>query len=156
MDDQNKVVEPVEEAEIVEEKENTSVASTDDQSTVLLSLEEMIKSHLSSLEKIRLELRQTKEQFDDSFANNPTYRENAEKAKAAAKDKGTTRQNIMKQPAVAQLSDKMKSLRLDVKEKAAALSDYLLEYQRLTQAATFENDGEVLEIVNSAKLVKRS
>jgi len=156
MDDQDT---SVQEADIVEESPATgasSVAPMDDQATVLLSLEEMIKSHISSLEKLRDELRKAKEQFEDSFANNPTFRENSDQAKAAAKKKAETRQNIMKQPAVAQLSDKMKSVRLDVKEKQAALSDYLLEYQRLTQAATFENDGEVLEIINSAKLVKRS
>lgn len=153
MDDQDT---PIEEADVVEESSDTSTNSTDDQATILLSLEEMIKSHIASLEKIRDDLRKAKEQFEDSFINNPTYRENTEQAKAASKKKSETRQNIMKQPSIAQLSDKMKSLRLDVKEKQSALSDYLLEYQRLTQAATFENDGEVLEIVNSAKLVKRS
>ena len=154
MDDQNSVAE----AEIVDEIEETPQAtvSTEDQSTVLLSLEEMIKSHLASIEKHRTELRQLKEQFDDTFNNNPVYKENTDQAKNATKKKSETRQNIMKQPAVAQLSDKMKGARLDLKEKQAALSDYLLEYQRLTNAATFENDGEVLEIINSARLVKRS
>ncbi len=149
----------VQDGEIIEENSEGTTATTPtevDQSQVLLSLEEMIRSNLASLEKLRLELRQTKEQFDDSFNNNPTFRENSEQAKNSAKKKQETRQNIMKQPAVAQLSDKMKSMRLDLKEKMAALSDYLLEYQRLTQSMTFENDGEVLEIINSAKLVKRS
>ncbi len=147
----------IQDGEIIEESSSTPATPEQiDQSQVLLSLEEMIKSNLASLEKLRTELRQTKEQFDDSFNNNPTFRENSEQAKNAAKKKQETRQNIMKQPAVAQLSDKMKSMRLDLKEKVAALSDYLLEYQRLTQSMTFENDGEVLEIINSAKLVKRS
>lgn len=122
MDDQDT---PIEEADIVEESSDTSASQTDDQATILLSLEEMIKSHITSLDKIRMDLRKAKEQFEDSFTNNPTYRENTEQAKAAAKKKSETRQNIMKQPAIAQLSDKMKSLRLDVKEKQAALSDYL-------------------------------
>ncbi len=125
--------------------------------TVLLSLEEMIKSHIDSLEKLRQELRQNREMFEDAFNNNPTYREHLEKVKEANKGKGSIRQEIAKQPSIMALSDKVKSLRQEIKERQMALSDYLLEYQRMTGANEIEgNDGQVREIVNTSRVVKKS
>jgi hypothetical protein len=71
--------------------------------------------------------------------------------------KATTRQQIASQPSVIAIANKVKSLGQDIKERQAALSDYLLEYQRMTGANEIEdNDGQIREIINSAKLIKRS
>lgn len=149
-DDQDIVIAEVEE-------ETTEEVSSEDQSTVLLSLVEMIKSHIDSLDRLRLEVRQNREMFDDSFNNNTTYREHAEKVKEVNKAKSSVRQEIVKQPSVMALADKVKNLRQEVKEKQAALSDYLLEYQRMTGANEIEdNEGQIREIVNSSRAVKRS
>lgn len=127
------------------------------QAAVLLNLEEMIKSHIASLDKLRVEQKKHREMFEDSFNNNPTYRENAEKAKEAIKVKATTRQQIASQPSVIATANKIKALSQDIKERQNALSDYLLEYQRMTGANEIEDDeGQIREIINSAKLVKRS
>lgn len=124
---------------------------------VLLNLEELIRNHIQSLDKLKEEHKKLKEMFEDAFANNPVYRENAEKAKEAAKIKATTRQQIASQPSVINLTNKIKEFSLDIKERQAALSDYLLEYQRLTGSNEIEDaNGQILEIINSAKLVKRS
>lgn len=124
---------------------------------VLLNLEELIRNHIQSLDKLKEEHKKLKEMFEDAFANNPVYRENAEKAKEAAKIKATTRQQIASQPSVINLANKIKEFSLDIKERQAALSDYLLEYQRLTGSNEIEDaNGQILEIINSAKLVKRS
>jgi hypothetical protein len=135
----------------------TEPAPVSGDATLLLNLEEMIKNHISSIDKFREEQRKLKEMFEDAFNNNPVYRENTDKAKEALKVKATTRQQIASQPSVILVQQKLKGISQDVKERQAALSDYLLEYQRLTGANEIEdNDGQMREIINSAKLIKRS
>ncbi len=125
--------------------------------TILLNLEELIRNHIQNLDKLREEQKKLKEMFEDAFLNNPVYRENAEKAKEAAKIKTTTRQQIASQPSVINIANKLKDITSDIKERQAALSDYLLEYQRLTGSNEIEDaNGQILEIVNSAKLIRRS
>ncbi len=139
-----------------EEVDSASLSDTN-QATVLLNLEEMIKNNFDSLDKLNGELKKLREMFEDTFNNNPTYREHTEKVKEANKAKSSVRQQISKQPSVAQLADKIKSLRLDMKEREASLSDYLQEYQRMTGVNQIETrDGQVLEIINTSRLVKKS
>lgn len=136
---------------------STVIENLQGDAAILLNLEELIKNHIHSLEKLKEEHKKLKEMFEDAFANNPVYRENAEKAKEAAKIKATTRQQIASQPSIINLANKIKEFSLDIKERQAALSDYLLEYQRLTGSNEIEDaNGQILEIVNSAKLVRRS
>lgn len=133
-----------------------SVLADNDQATVLVSLGELIKSHVQSLDTMRNELREQRQMLEDGFINNETFRNAAEKAKAAAKQKAEVRHQILQQPGVAAISQKMKSLSTDIKEKQMALSDYLLEYQRMAGVNEVEGyDGEIREIVNQAKLVKK-
>ncbi|MBI5045109.1 MAG: hypothetical protein HZC02_04225 [Candidatus Levybacteria bacterium] len=154
MDDQNKDPEVVD-AEVVEETPQEPQVVGD--AAILLNLEEMIKNYIQSLDKLREEKKKMQEMFEDSFANNPTYRENSDKAKEALKVKATTRQQIASQPSVIALAQKLKGLGSDIKERQVALSDYLLEYQRLSGANEIEdNEGQIREIINSAKLIKRS
>lgn len=128
-----------------------------DQATILLSLEEMIKSNITSIDKLREEIKLQQQMFTDSFNNDPVFIENQKQVKEISKTLKTTRENIRKQPAVAILADKIKSMRLDLKERMTALSDYLQEYQRMTGATEIEcADGDIREIVNSSKLIKRS
>lgn len=127
------------------------------QATVLLSLEEMIKKYITQADRLKIELKKTKEMYDDSFLNNPTYLENTEKAKVASKDLQVTKKNIASQPAVIQIALKLKSMRDESKEIDQSLSDYLQEYQRLTGANEIEGeDGKIRDIINKAKLVIRS
>lgn len=147
----------VEDAIEVIEAEVVSDSGATGQAAVLLNLEEMIKNYIGSLDKLRVEQKKHREMFEDSFNNNPTYRENAEKAKEAIKVKATTRQQIASQPSVIVITNKLKGFSQDIKERQSALSDYLLEYQRMTGANEIEdNDGQIREIINSAKLIKRS
>lgn len=124
---------------------------------ILLNLSEMIKNYIQSIDKLREEKKKHQEMFEDAFVNNPVYRENAEKAKEALKVKATTRQQIASQPSVIATAQKIKDLGRDLKERQIALSDYLLEYQRLTGANEIEDaEGQIREIINSAKLIKRT
>lgn len=155
MDDNQNPQDEVIEAEVTEEEVTVSPSGDSDQVDVLFSLEEMIKNHIASLDSLRDELKKQREMFEDVFINDETFRTNSEKAKEANKAKNTTRQQILAQPAVAAISSKVKSIRSDIKERQGALSDYLQEYQRLTGATEIEGkDGQVREIVNSAKVVK--
>ncbi len=128
-----------------------------DQASMLLSLEELIKNHIESIDKLKLELKQQREMFEDSFNNNPTYREHVEKVKEATKAKSQIKQQIVKQPSVALLEQKVKDLRFDLNEKNKTLSDLVQDYKDQTGATSIETrDGQVLEIISTAKLIRRS
>lgn len=153
MDDQQNP-DDIQEADVVEDKTS---AGTDNQANVLLSLEEMIKKYITRMDQLRNEMKKHKEMYDDAFNNNPTYIENTEKAKAAAKDLQVTKKNIASQPATVQIALKLKSMRDEAKEMQNSLSDYLQEYQRMTGANEIEGeDGKIRDIINTAKLVVRS
>jgi|GEM_PF-469791 len=128
-----------------------------DNSAGLLNLEELINNHIESIEKLKEELKQAREMFDDSFNNDPTYKENLDKVKEVVKAKNSVRQNIAKQPSVASIEQKVKDLRFDISESNKTLSDLLQDYKEQTGATEIETrNGVLLEIVSTAKLVKRS
>ena len=144
--------EDVTEAEVV-----TGAPDLTSDATVLTSLDELIKATVASMDKLRVELKKQKEMLEDGYANDPVYHENDEQAKAAAKKKNETKQNILKQPAMQVIANKVKTLAAEIKDKQFSLSDYLLEYQRLSGANQIEvGNGEVLEIVNTAKVVRQA
>lgn len=148
-DPQEEVIEG-EEVEIVEDAPVNGAAT-------MLNLEELIKNHIDAIEKLRIEVKQQKEMYEDSFNNNPTYREHVEKVKEATKGRSQVRQQIAKQPSVAILDQKIKDLRFDMKEKNQTLSDLLADYKEQTGATQIETrSGQVLEIVSTAKLVRRT
>lgn len=140
-------------SEIVE-AEIVSTTTTSDDSTVLLSLEEMIKNNIASLETLREEMRKIREMFEDTFSGDPLYIEKAEEAKKAAKGKSEVRSRILQQPSVKEMADKIKHIRSEVSERQGALSDYLQEYQRISGLTQIEADGQIHQIINTAKVVK--
>ncbi len=124
---------------------------------ILITMEGMIKSNIALIDKLSEEAKKLKEMLDDIFANDPTYQEHLEKAKEATKLKTATKQQILKQPQAADLNEKTKAIKSEIKEAQSALSDYLQEYQRMSGVNEIEgDDGEVREIVYTAKLVKKS
>lgn len=128
-----------------------------DQASALLSLEELIKNHIEAIDKLKLELKTQREMYEDSFNSNPTYREHDERVKDVSKAKNSVRQEISKQPSVANLAQKIKDLRFDMNEQSKTLSDLLQDYIEQTGATSIETrDGKVLEIVRTSKLVRRS
>ncbi len=146
---------PVQDAQIV--GETKSRPTTEDQSTILTSLDELIKAHVATIDRLKVELRKQKEMLEDGYANDPVYHEHDEQAKVANKKKSETKQQILKQPAMQTISNKAKTLAAELKDKQFSLSDYLLEYQRISGANQIEiGDGEVLEIVNTARIVRKS
>lgn len=153
-------VEEVVDGEVVEETApESSVSSNEssDQATILLSLEQLIKNHIASIDKLKEEAKKHKQMLEDAFMNDAVYQEHLKLSKEAVKVKSATRAQILKQPANVMLSNKIKNMTTELKDKQYALSDYLLEYQRMTGVNEIEGeDGEVREIVNTAKVVKKA
>lgn len=146
-----------EELTATEEPQETPPPAQGGEVEVLFSLESLIKNNIASIDKLTEELKQLRNMFADSFNNDPVYKENEQKAKEAAKVKNTTKQNILKQPSVAQTADKIKTIGAELREKKNSLSDYLLEYQRMANINEIEgHDGEIREIIHLAKLIKKN
>jgi hypothetical protein len=151
MDDQDQVIEG--ETADTPAVQNTSSANA----TVLLNMEGLIKNHITTLDKLSEELKKHKEMLEDIFKNDKTYQEHAEKAKEATKIKQGTRQQILRQPQAGELDKKIKEMKSQIKENQESLSDYLQEYARMSGVSEIEGeDGEVREIIYSAKLIKKS
>lgn len=96
--------------------------------------------------------------FADGFDNNPTYREVEAKVKEEDKKRLDLRQQILSQSSMRELAQKIKDMSSELREKKASLSDYLLEFQRLSGGVNEieGHDGEIREIINTAKAVKKA
>lgn len=159
MDEQKDPQEEVTLVEIEPGEENNSPSDEKEQfskASALMSLEELIKNHIKSIDKLKGELKQQKEMFEDSFNNNPTYREHVEKVKEANKAKASVRQQIAKQPSVAVLDQKVKDMRFDISEQNKTLSDLLQDYKEQTGATQIEVNGKTYAIVSVSKLVTKN
>ena len=138
------------------DQQDVEKIEADDQAELVMKLEGMIKNNNSQIAKLSAELSEAREMLKDSFENDATYKEHADAAKEANKVKAATKAQILKQPTVKALADKVKTLSSELKELKEGLSDYLREFNRLSGITEIEgDDGELLEIVYVAKLVKR-
>lgn len=130
---------------------------TDNDGVLLVRIEEMIKTHISQIDKLQEDVTKFKEIVDDIFANDQVYQEHDKVAKEAAKIRAATKAQIMKRSDVADVAQKMKDLKSEKVELEEGLSDYLREYQRLSGSNEIEGeDGQMREIVYMAKLVRKS
>lgn len=135
----------------------TPEPASDNEAVLLTKIEEMIKTHLTQIDELQEEITKHRDMVNDIFANDETFQEHDKIAKEAARIKSNTKKEIMKRPDVADLANKLKSLKSEQSELKGGLSDYLREYQRLSGSNQIEGeDGELREIVFVAKLVKRS
>ena len=143
--------------EETEEEVTAEVPAQEGSAEVLISLENLIKSSITRIDKLQQEARAQKQMVDSVFENDQTFKDHLDKAKEATITKNKTRQEIMKQPSVVALNNKVKTLSAELKELQQSLSDYLLEYQRMAGVNEIEGeDGEVRIIINSAKIIKAS
>jgi predicted RNase H-like nuclease (RuvC/YqgF family) len=126
-----------------------------DQANTIMNLENMIKTNNAQINKLSIELAEARDVLKDAFEGDTTYREHAEVAKEANKVKSATKAQIMKKPDVAQIATQVKVLTSELKELKVAFSDYLKEFNRLSGLTEIDDNGELLEIVYVAKLVKK-
>lgn len=124
---------------------------------VLMNLEGVIKGYIAKLEQLQNEMRQQKEMLEDVLNNDPTYKLHSDAVKEANKIKSATKQQIMKQAQAALIASKIKEMKEEMNTMHIALPEYLQQYQQLSGVNEIEgNDGEMREIVYSAKLVKKA
>jgi len=136
---------------------DTQTTTSDDTGEVLKNLESLIKTMVSSIDRKKEELKKLNEMTTSFLSQDPTYQEHEKAAKDAARVKNATKFQLLKQPTAAQTLQKAKELKTELKETQEGLSEYLREYQRISGSNEIEDEqGEVLEIVYVAKLVKRS
>lgn len=125
--------------------------------TVMLNLEQLIKTHLATIARRREELKKYREMLASTLANDEEFRDLEQKAKDAAKEKSKRKTELMSSTEVKQVQSKVTEITSEVKEMSEALSDYASEYQRISGSNEIEtDDGEVHEIIYIAKLVKKS
>lgn len=131
--------------------------ATDNDAILLTRIEEMIKTHLAQIGELQEGITKHRDMVNDIFTNDETFQGHDKLAKEAARIRSNTKKEIMKRPDVANLAEKLKSLKSEQKELKEGMSDYLREYQRLSGSNEIEGeDGELQQIVFVAKLVKRS
>lgn len=153
MDDNSHIIEGEEAEEETPEITPQDVKQND--AVVLLNLESLIKGNLSQMEKLQREAREVKETLENILNNDPTYKQHSEEAKKANQVKSATRVEISKRSDVKQVVEKLKSFKQDLKDIQDSMPEYLAEYQRLSNSNVIMNDdGEELEIISVAKIVK--
>ena len=159
-EDKTKLDEIQEENEIIEgeiSSESTETPEDISKAASFLNLEELIKNHIEAIDKLKEELKKNREMFEDTFNNNPTYREHVEKVKEANKAKSSVRQELTKQPSVASLKQKVDDLKFDINEQGKTLSDLLQDFKEQTGASQIEaRNGKIYEIISVSKLVVKN
>lgn len=119
------------------------------------NLAEMIKTKIEAIDALKYRRKEARQMYNDGFNNDATFQENNRRAKDAAKEAMVTKNSIASTPSMVTLSHRIKDLNKEIKEDQVALSDYLLEYERLTKATQLELfPGATITIVKSAKAVK--
>ncbi len=168
MDDEEEIKtdDSIQEGEVImSDSEETSVASADlnpqsggDSSVMVLeSLQSLIKENLTKVDKLNEELGKVKEMLDSALNNDETYKQHAETAKNATKIKTATKGEILKRPENASLNAKIKDFAAEIAEIKDSQGSYLQEYMRLSGSNEIEtDDGQVLQIINQPRLVRRS
>ncbi len=151
--EENEVIE----GEVSSDSDVTETKEEFSQASAFLNLEELIKNHIEAIDKLKEDLKLKREMFEDSFNNNPTYREHVEKVKEVAKGKASVRTEIAKQPDVARLKQEVDDTRFDLSEQSKTLSDLLQDFKDQTGATEIEaRNGKIYAIVSVSKLVTRS
>lgn len=157
MDDTNIIKSTDEDAVVegeIQDEQGVAPDNKPNQATVSLNLESLIRGHLGTLEKLRVQIAEHSDTLNNILDNDPTYKQHAEEAKKAAKIKTGTKAEIMKRPEALQVASKMKAAREELKEQQMTLSELLAEYQRTTGLDSIETeDGKVKKIILTARLI---
>lgn len=131
-----------------------SVAS--EQGIAVIEQENLIKRKVEALDKIKIEIKQTKEMYNDSFNNNPTFVEKRKASDAALVERKKIAYQIAKEPGVASLKQKLDDLNLSKREQEGSISHLLMDLTtkrpEMMQLELF--DGRFASIVKTAKLTK--
>lgn len=122
----------------------------------VIDMENLIKRKVENLDKIKIEIRQKKEMYDDSFNSDASFQEKKKAALVATNAKKKLAVEIAKQPSVLALKKELEDLNLSKREQERGISNLLVDYTTkrpdVTQLELF--DGRFAQIVKTAKLSK--
>lgn len=123
----------------------------------LTTVTNLVKNYIATITRTKNELSKHKEMLEDALSVNPQYKEACDEAKETSKIKADVKRQILEEDKLLELSTKVKELAASLKETREALSEYLVEYARLSGSNQIEDDdGRTHEIVYSAHLVKQA
>lgn len=122
----------------------------------LINIESMINRFVGDMDKLREQMKTQKDMLNDAVRNDAEYAQVDMKVKEIGRVKTAAKQKVMKQPAVANIVERITSLKDEMKELQDGLSQYLQQYQKIanTNQLVAEN-GEIREIVTTHRLVKK-
>jgi hypothetical protein len=126
------------------------------QATTLISVESMINNYNTKFDEIDKLLREQKQMLDGLLENDADYQKIDKEAQKQAKLRTLAKQNALKQSNAAQIQDKIKEYKMQIRDIKTALSDYLTQYVTISGAKEFETpDGVLRQIIYSAKLARK-
>jgi len=141
------------------------VPTPDNQTTIdnsnpaadLIALEGLIINYITKIDKHKEILGEKKEMLESNLDNDPAYQEAAKLAKEASKKKQEEKARIIRQPEVEKIYSDVKDGQTQLRTMKDSLSNHLQNYGKLSGTNQFEDEeGQVREIVYTAKVVKRS
>lgn len=155
MDDakQTKVID----VEIVDESSLDTVKVTASPLDELQNIQNLINSNITQIDKLQDDIKPVKEMLESVLQADLSYAELDQKVLEATKEKMAKKKELMNTTNGRELSEKMKTLKSELKEAKDKLSDYLKAYQQQTGFNEYEGpDGELRQIVFTAKLVRKT
>lgn len=113
-----------------------------------------IKS-VDSIRSIEEQIKEAGKMLKEALLGNETYRNQEEEVRDTTKTRNELKKQLMENPELHSLAERIKSLRNDLKERKETQSHTALEYSRQSgEERITAPDGTVYEIVKVAKLVK--
>lgn len=123
----------------------------------LVALEGLVLNYIDKIEKHQEILRNKREMLESNLENDPNYQEAAKLAKESSKKKQEEKSRIIRQPEVEKIYTDVKDGQAQLKSMRESLSNHLQNYGKLSGTNQLEDaDGQVREIIYTAKVVKRS
>ncbi len=123
----------------------------------IIRIESIIKKNLFNIMQLQEDVKMQNDMLNDIFENDKTFKDHADKAKMAIRQRNSTKMEIMRQSQAATVVNKIKDLKDELKDLKKSLSDYVLEFNRVSGLNQItDSDGKILEIVYSTKLVRKS
>jgi hypothetical protein len=130
--------------------------ATPNAASSLLNLESLINGYIVDMEKLQEQIKTQRDMFNDAFNNDAEFSQIMQKVKDINRVKSAAKQRIMKLPNVVDVSNRMREYKEELKDIQDGLSTYLQQYKELSGSNQITRDnGEVVEIVSTTKLVKR-
>ena len=135
----------------------SSASAKESELESLTAVTNLVKNYISTIEQTKSELTKQKDMLEDALSGNPQYKEACDEAKEYSKIKADVKRQILMDDKLSGLVSKVKDLSQTLKETKEALSEYLVEYAKLSGSNQIEgDDGQTREIVYTARLVKQT